>query len=249
MSERYQMRDYTPEIVKLYNSTHWKIEKLINNSNFKDNFDYNLHIDLDVMLYVIADFLAFNFKSRELIGKNLLPYLEIGDSWNSRIVKSRIEFYGKIIRKSIKLRGNCLPLDLPTNLANNPLTRCAIAFCDILKTPELFSDYVFASFVIGGFDKDMNFATQVVMPIIDIIVDYISKVTELCKTTQPHSWRCDMCGEMISSDPCMYCNGEDEPVKTINTNDDDDDSSKLIKIVLGIFATIAITIIYFLLNR
>ena len=218
MSERYQMREYTPEIVKLYNSTHWEIEKLINKSNFKHNFDYNLRIDLDVMLYVIADFLAFNLKNRELTGENLLPYLEIKDGWNSRIVKSRIEFYGKIIRKSIKLRGNCLPFDLPTNLANNPLTRCAIAFCDILKTPELFSDYVFASFVIGGFDKDVNFATQVVMPIIDIIIDYISKITELCKTTQPQ-------------------------------NIDDDDSSKLIKVVLGILATIAITIMYFLLNR
>ena len=244
MSERY----YKNEILELYDAAHWEIEKLINKSNFKQNFNYNLQTDLDVMLYVIADFLAFNFKNRELIGENLLPYLEIRDNWNSYIVKSRIDFYGKIIRKSIKLRGNCLPFDLPTNIANNPLTRCAIAFCDILKTPEFFSDYVFTPFVICGFDKDVNFATQIAMPIIDITIDYISKVTDLCKTNQSHLWRCSKCGEMISSDPCIYCNGKDAPVKKATANHDDNNSSKLIQIVLGVLTAIAITIIYFLLN-
>lgn len=189
MSERYQERVYKSDIEQAYDDAYWKIEQLIYKSNCYNNYSkYNLVRDLKVMLFVIADIIAYSLHTRDVIKNDLFPNFDLNlfivDSDRYRHTESRIEFYSKIADDSITLRGDCLPNDLPSSFTNNPCTRCAIAFCDILMNPLLIDDYVSAPFLLRGFDKVFVFASKTVMPIMDIISEYIANVIKICNATK-----------------------------------------------------------------
>ena len=100
--------------------------------------------DLYAIAYVISDFAVYAAgKNREKVSNVILDMLlkrsailfpdnSIND------FRSRIDFYGKVIR-GMPLHGHCLPgVDLSDS---NPVTSCAIAFCDCLMNPMYIADY------------------------------------------------------------------------------------------------------------
>lgn len=214
-----------PKIVSLYASSTIKIGETIKKSNFKDNYDSNMEIDLDAMLYVLVDYIAHNSHNEYIIDE-LNSYISYWNNENDCAhLKPRIEFYSKIVSKSIKIRGECLAFDIPTNIKRNPLIICSIAFCDILKNPLLLSNYSKAPVMLIGFDKDLDYINHIVLPIIDIVLKFVGDVMEICKEeqkqekeTQPktNTWICYKCRNEISSYPCKYCSEqESEKYNTI----------------------------------
>lgn len=193
MNERYQERIYKPEIVKLYGDTLFKITGIIKNLELESDYKLKIKCDLVSMLYVVADYAALSTNNRNIITTDLhehlptlIPYSLQKDSHfteNSTFIL-RTEFYGKIIRKEIKVRGEVLLSDIPKNAENIPVIRCAVAFCDILKNPLLFSNYSKAPVMIFGFDKDLDFVNSVALPIIDIVLKFVGDVIGIGKEEQ-----------------------------------------------------------------
>lgn len=221
MSERYQERVYKSKIEQAYDDAYWKIRQLKCSID-----DYNnLAFELRTMLFVVADCIAYNCDCRDIIEKDLYPSFEFELGWEAEkesyhYAKSRIEFYTKIADNSINLRGDCLLIDIPSSIKNNPCTRCAVAFCDILNNPTLLSNYANGPVMLHGFDKNFDFATEIVMPMIDIILEYMANVMKLCGITETTP---------------------SKKIKPITSTVDDGDDSSL-RIVFAILGGVAIVV-------
>lgn len=100
--------------------------------------------DLYAVAYVVSDFaVSVAGKNRERATKAILDFLigKLAIHYPSKTLsdfRSRIDFYGNVVRGT-PLHAHCLPgVDLSDA---NPISCCAIAFCDCLMNPMYISDY------------------------------------------------------------------------------------------------------------
>lgn len=100
--------------------------------------------DLYAIAYVVSDFaVAVAGKYREKTSDIILDFLldELENRYPEKSLiefRDRIDFYSSVIR-GIPLHAHCLPgVDLSDA---NPITCCAIAFCDCLVNPMYIDDY------------------------------------------------------------------------------------------------------------
>lgn len=236
MSERYQERVYYPEIVKIYQDARFKISDIIKNLELDNECELKIKCDWVSMLYVVADYTALSINNRDIITNilhdhlpTLIPYCLQNNSHfteNPTFIL-RTNFYGEIIRREIEVRGECLLSDIPENIENIPVLRCAIAFCDILRNPALITNYKNAPISIIGYESDLLFTQRITLPIIDIISKFVADIIEAYKEEykqgfekhpQTNAWICHKCHNEISSYPCKYCSEkESEKWNTENT--------------------------------
>lgn len=189
MSERYISED---DFACFFHTCCEQVARIISNNGYKNNFvENNLDIDLLAMMFTVSDFTANSFNRRDIVMNDLIPYIfedlpHYYAWWFSSITPEkfdeRVDFYGKIIRKSIKLRAESITVDTSENLLENPLVRCVIAFCDILKNPKCINDYSNAPVALLGFSDDFLFTSEVTYPIIEFVMTYIKKIIDYCKT-------------------------------------------------------------------
>ncbi len=247
MSERYNCED---NITDFFYQCSEQVTRVIWDNNYKNNhIENNLDIDLSAMLFAVSDFTANSFNRRDIIINDLIPYifetLPRGNAWWFNLNLSltpekfdeRVDFYGKIIRKSIKLRAESITVDVSNELLENPLARCVIAFCDMLKNPKCINDYNNAPVALLGFSDDFLFTSEVTYPIIEFVMTYIKKIIDYCKT--------DSLKYPNIQKTLEYANVH----KAINskTNDTDTDNSRLILSLcilfgFGIFVVLVIII-------
>lgn len=191
MSERYNHED---NITDFFYQCSEQVTRVIWNNNYRNNHvENNLDIDLLAMLFAVSDFTAISFNRRDIIINDLIPYifetLPRGYAWwfnlsfslTNEKFDERVDFYGKIIRKSIKLRAESLTVEDSNKLLENPLARCVIAFCDMLKNPKCINDYKNAPIALLGFSEDFFFTSEVTYPIIEIVMNYIMNIIDYCK--------------------------------------------------------------------
>ena len=112
--------------------------------NSASRYSHDEEYDLYAISYVISDLaISVAHKDRVKASNIFLDYLfrilsvlypeETADDF-----LSRIDFYASVIR-GITLHAHCLPgVDISDA---NPVTCCAIAFCDCLMNPTYTSDY------------------------------------------------------------------------------------------------------------
>lgn len=192
MSERY---NYEDNITDFFYQCSEQVTRVIWDNGYKNNhIENNLDIDLIAMLFTISDFTANSFDRRDIIINDLMPYifetLPRGFAWwfdlnlslTPEKFDERADFYGKIIRKSVKLRAESITVDVSNELLENPLARCVIAFCDMLKNPKCINDYNNNPVALLGFSDDFLFTSEVTYPIIEIVMKYIKKIIDYCKT-------------------------------------------------------------------
>ena len=231
MSERYQERVYKTELETAYDDTYSRIREMIRKSFLSLNYqEHNLAIDLEAMLYVVSDFVAYNIDRRDTIENELLHHR----GFYYFDFKSRVEFYGKIANGTIKPRGDCI-VDLPTSITDNPLTRCVIAFCDILKNPSLLDEYNSSPLLVLGIDKEFVFVKEIVMPMVSVVLEYISDIMKLCGVEE-------MPQEETSQEELKNSQ------KELQVQKENNDSSKLTITILSIALIVLLTILYFVLQ-
>lgn len=100
--------------------------------------------DLYAIAYVVSDYaVAAAGKNRNKSSGAILDFLldELETRYPDKLLlefRDRIDFYSSVIR-GIPLHAHCLPgVDLSDA---NPITCCAIAFCDCLLNPAYIDDY------------------------------------------------------------------------------------------------------------
>ena len=109
-------------------------------SSYAPEHEYDLHI----VACVISDFaIAMSGKDRARFANDILGLIydrlsTLSPNHSAEHFSSRMDFYAEVIRGT-PLHAHCLPgVDLSDA---NPISRCAIAFCDCLMNPMYIADY------------------------------------------------------------------------------------------------------------
>ena len=134
-----------------------------------------IYYDMIAMLYVVTNTVMDSFSSMK---GNILEKYDL----NEDDIKPRIDFYDKISKKYIKVRGESLLFDIPTEINDNPVLCCAISFCDILKNSRLIEDYENAPINLEGFNVNIEFVNEVVILIMETVAKYATRVIKVVPT-------------------------------------------------------------------
>ena len=163
------MRKKTKQVNTLVNRFDFHLLKccyILRTSN--SGYTHEDEYDLYAITYVISDF-AFSVANKNrkkssdkilnlLIGKLAVRYPGIPIS----CFRSRVDFYSMVIN-GMPLHAHCLP---GVDLSNaNPVSCCAIAFCDCLMNPQYVSNYRdHRQPVVSAFDA-LKVATEIWEPL------------------------------------------------------------------------------------
>lgn len=196
MSERYHHDE--EDITSFFYHCNEQVTHIIwEHDYFNNHVNNTLDIDLLAMLFVVSDFIADAFDRRDIIINDLIPFifevLPVGSpawfnlsySLTNEKFDERVDFYGKIIRKSVNVRTESLAGDVSKDLLENPIARCVIAFCDILKNPKCLNNYNNAPIALLGISADFEFTSEITYPIIEVVMNYAKKIIDYCKKDSP----------------------------------------------------------------
>ncbi len=172
---------------------------------FNSAFDVIAEVPVDFYLNEVTDMLAITFFIAKLAVFNELTNIEWrdqiiastrmsctfsvlgfrGKQWIDQkllderraLFDARVDFYHKIALKQINLRGECLNDVLKPMLEEeNPITRCTVAFFDVLLNKGAFEDYEFAEISVEKPTRE--FITFTIARLEKIWRDYYSDISE-----------------------------------------------------------------------
>lgn len=133
-----------------------------------DSYTSEDEYDLYAIAYVVSDYaVAAANKDRNKSSDTILDFLfdELETHYPDKLLlefRDRVDFYGSVVR-GIPLHAHCLPgADLSDA---NPITCCAIAFCDCLLNPMYIDDYSDYCPPAFGALETFSIATDVMEPL------------------------------------------------------------------------------------
>ncbi|MBQ6398218.1 MAG: hypothetical protein IJI06_08750 [Oscillospiraceae bacterium] len=140
---------------------------------FKENAAY----ELVPLLYVIGDLtLVSVHKDRMKYARQVAPNV-IPDCINDKNRKrwdDHMAFYAHIVQGGYLWGGWSLS-DLPSELKENPLSRCMVACGDLINDPECIEDYENAPLVLCGITEKMKL-NQAMIQLSNVAFEYCKAV-------------------------------------------------------------------------
>ena len=163
--------------ISVFENTYKKIEVLFSKSPY--NSTKIIRSDLGPILFLLGDM------SRNNVGKDRNAFVNELNKWKEKNYYSqigstfddRVMFYFQFVqgKKSLQffMSGNEIH-------NGNFINEMLMAFCDIVRAPELANDYGENSpYVLGSIFDDMTYVKSTVLPLMNIVADYTNEMMRI----------------------------------------------------------------------